>query len=255
MTSGGEIVFETPLRIAVCEDTPEEAKLLLRYISESGVTTDCQHFSSCEALIANFIPGLYDLIFLDIYMGNVQQGIDAAAKIRETDAMVTLAFTTYSEEHALEGYRLKAIAYLEKPVQSDDVREVIEHAANKRKNAPAIELPIGGKSQEIPLQTIMYFEHKNRSVFVNTLSDVFRTSQTVSLKDIQPQLPIGFFRCHQSYIANLRYVKELDRELRLFRMQNGDPVYIRRSSLGKAIKAYERQLFATAREGIYEKIY
>ena len=49
-------------------------------------------------------------------------------------------------------------------------------------------------------------------------------------------------------------MKELDRDLRIFRMQNGDPVYIRRSSLGKAIRAYERQLFATAREGIYEKI-
>jgi two-component system LytT family response regulator len=246
--------LETPIRIAVCEDMPEDATRLLRYISESGIPTNCQYFSSCEALIADFVPGRYDLIFLDIYMGNVQQGIDAAAKIRETDAMVTLAFTTSSEEHALEGYRLKAIAYLEKPVNSTDVREVIEHAVTRRKNAPAVRLLVGGKDQKVPLQTILYFEHKDRSVFVNTLSDVIRTSQTMSLKDIQPQLPVGFIRCHQSYIANLRYVKELDRDLRLFRMQNGDPVYIRRSSLGKAIKAYERQLFVTAREGIYEKI-
>ena len=144
--------------------TCEDATRLLRYISESGIPTNCQYFSSCEALMANFVPGRYDLIFLDIYMGNVQQGIDAAAKIRETDAMVTLAFTTSSEEHALEGYRLKAIAYLEKPLHSTDVREVLEHAVSRRKNAPAVRLLVGGKDQEVPLQTILYFEHKDACI-------------------------------------------------------------------------------------------
>lgn len=240
--------METPIRIAICEDTQKDVERLLRCIYESGIPTETQVFPTCEELITDFVPGRYDLIFMDIYIGDVQQGVDAAAKIRESDAMVTLAFTTFSKDYALDGYRLKAIAYLEKPVQPIDVREVIEHAVRKRKNAPAIELLIGGKNQEIPLQSILYFEQKNRSVFVNTLSDILRTSQTVRLNDIQPQLPIGFYRCHQSYIANLRYVKELDQELRLFRMQNGDAVYIRRSSLGKAIKAYERQLFARTRE-------
>lgn len=246
------IELKTPIRIAVCEDTQEDADLLLRYISESGVAAECRVLSSGKALAADYVPGQYDLVFLDIYVDDVQQGIDAAAKIRENDCMVTLAFTTVSQEHALEGYRLKAFSYLEKPVNCADVQEVLEYAASRRETAPAIQLLIGGKNRNVPLESILYFEYKKHAVFVNTLTRILRTSQKIKLKDIEPLLPTWFFRCHQSYIANLRYVKELDQELRIFRMQNGDAVYIRRPSLNKAIKAYERHLFAMARNNPHE---
>lgn len=241
--------METPLRIAVCEDMPKDADLLLRCISESGIPAECNAFSTGEELAKAFLPGQYDLIFLDIYMDEVQQGITAATKIRETDTTVTLAFTTTSKEHALESYRLKACAYLEKPVRLADVREVLEQAKNKRENAPAIRLLIEGTYREIPLDSILYFEQKNHAVSVNTLTETLRTSQTVKLGDIEPQLPENFFRCHHSYIVNLRYVRELDQELRIFKMQNGDTVYIRRPSLGKAVKAYQSLLFSAARGG------
>ena len=241
--------METPLRIAVCEDMQEDADLLLRCISESGIPAECKAFSTGEDLAKAFLPGQYDLIFLDIYMDEVQQGITAATKIRETDTAVTLAFTTTSKEHALESYRLKACAYLEKPVRPADVREVLEQALNKRKNAPAIRLLMEGTYREISLDSILYFEQKNHAVSVNTLTETLRTSQTVKLGDIEPQLPESFFRCHHSYLVNLRYVRELDQELRIFQMQNGDTVYIRRPSLGKAVKAYQSLLFAAARGG------
>ncbi|MDI9497692.1 MAG: LytTR family DNA-binding domain-containing protein [Bacillota bacterium] len=239
--------METPIQIAVCEDVPGDVERLLHCIDESGLPVACRVFTDCAALLADFAPGKYDLIFLDIYMNDVQQGVNAAASIRELDALVTLAFTTVSQEHALESYRLKVFAYLEKPVQARDVREVLEHAGDRRRNVPTVQLLIQGKYQDIPLQSILYFECKNHAVFVNTLTGVLRTSQTVKLGDIEPLLPDCFFRCHNSYIANLRYVKELDRELKLFRMQNDDPVYIRRQSLGRALRAYEQQLFALAR--------
>ncbi len=241
--------METPLNIAVYEDNPEDAQRLLRCITDSGIPAECEIFSTGEALLADFSAGRYDLVFLDIYLGEVQQGVDIAAKIRETDTAVTLAFTTTSTEHTLESYRLKAYAYLEKPVRPTDVREVLEQAQSKRKNAPSVKLLIEGTYKVIPLDSILYFEQKNHAVLVNTLMGVLRTSQTVKLSDIEAQLPEGFLRCHHSYIANLRYVKELDQELKIFVMQNGDTVYIRRPSLGRAVKAYESRLFAAAREG------
>ena len=239
--------MSVPIRIALCEDTEEDAERLLRCIDESGFSTKCRHFLTCEALAAEFVPGQYDLIFLDIYVDGVQQGVDVATQIRDVDAMVTLVFTTYSTEHTLESYRLKAIAYMEKPVRPDYVKEILAHVEAKRKDAPSVRLLIDGKRRKIPLESILYFEQREHVVFVNTLSGVLRTSQSVSLRDIEPLLPDSFYRSHQSYIANLRYVKELDQDLRIFRMQNGDVVYIRRPSIGQATKIYERWLFAAAR--------
>jgi DNA-binding LytR/AlgR family response regulator len=246
LSKGGKDL-ETPLKVAVCEDLDEDAGLLIACISQSGIPARSEVFSSGEALLENFSAGRYDLVFLDIYIDGIQQGIDVAGKIRSADSRATLAFTTSSKEHALESYRLKACAYLEKPLRPEDVREVLEQAVIKRKISPSVKLLMEGVYREIPLNVILYFEQRNHAVQVNTLTEALRTSQTVKLKDIEPMLPDTFLRCHHSYIANLCYVAGLDRKLRLFIMKNGDKVYIRRQDMKKAADAYEAYLFAAAR--------
>lgn len=246
------MLLEAPLKVAVYEDLAEDSDLLLQYISQSGIATKCKAFSSEEELLTSFTSEEYDLIFLDIYMGEIQQGVNVAAKIREMDTRVTMAFTTSSKEHALESYRLKAYAYLEKPVCPEDVHEVLEQALNKRRNVPTVKLLIEGTYQDIPLDSILYFEHQNHAVMVNTLNETLRTSQTVKLKDIEVMLPDTFLRCHHSYIANLRYVREMNKEFKIFIMKNGDKVYIRRQDIKKAARAYEDYLLNTTRGTKYE---
>ncbi|HBS60943.1 MAG TPA: hypothetical protein DEA44_16980 [Firmicutes bacterium] len=245
LSKGGE-ALETPLKVAVCEDLAEDAALLLQCIYQSGIPADCAPFSSGEELLAAFSPGRYDLIFMDIYMPGMR-GVEAAAVIRREDDTVTLAFTTTSPDHTLESYRLGALKYLEKPVTVKDVRETLELARMKRRSAAYISLLISGEKREIPLDGIFYFEQQNHSVAVNTAAGVLRTSQTVKLNAIEPLLPDTFLRCHHSYIANLRYVRGVDQELKTFTMKNGDKVYIRRQDIKKAAKAYEDYLFRTAR--------
>lgn len=239
---------ETPLSIAICEDTESDRHLLQNQLAESGFAVAYEAFSSGEELLSAFAPGKYDLIFLDIYMGGMK-GVDAAAEIRKADRTVTLVFTTTSTEHTLESYRLKAASYLEKPVKSEDVREVLELAQAKRDSDAYLTLLIEGVNRKLPLESILYFEQVNHAVYVHTHTEVLRTSQTVRLKAIEPLLSDCFFRCHHSYIANLRYVRGVDQELKVFEMQNGDKVYIRHPSLGKAVKAYEEYLFRRARGG------
>lgn len=239
--------MDTPLEIAIFEDFAKDADLLIQFILKSGISAEYKIFSSGEELLASFSTNRYDLIFLDIYMGEVQQGVTIATKIREMDTVVTLAFTTSSKDHALESYRLKAYAYLEKPLRPSDVREVLEQAQSKRSTAPAVKLLIKGAYHKIPLDSILYFEKKNQAVLVNTLTSILRTSQTVKLGNIEAVLPDSFLRCHQSYIANLHYVRGLDQELRIFLMQNGDKVYIRRQDVKKAAKIYEDYLFNKTR--------
>lgn len=237
-----------PLNIAACEDMRDDLAFLLSCVEESGIPAVCEPFPSGEGLLAAFSPGKYDLIFLDIYMDGMR-GIDAAAKIRETDNGVMLVFTTTSTEHALESYRLKALCYLEKPVKPAEVKEAMELALRKRGEAPCITLLIEGQKRDIPLERILYFEQQNHAVMVNTLTDTLRTSQTVKLKQIEELLPDTFLRCHHSFIANLKHVKSLDRELKTFVMQNGDSVYIRQQSLRAAARTYEEYLFRKTRGG------
>ncbi len=237
-----------PLNIAVCEDNPADADRLLSHIRGSGIAYWCEAFSSGEALLSAFAPGKYDIIFLDIYMAGLR-GVDAAGRIRETDRTVTLVFTTTSTEHTLEGYRLKATAYLEKPVKEADVREALTLCLAKRNTAAYITLLIEGVSRKIPIESILFFEQQNHAVMVHTHAGILRTSQSIKLTHIEPVLPDTFFRCHHSYIVNLRAVREADKDLMVFVMTDGSRVYIRHRDAKKAIRAYENCLFDAARGG------
>lgn len=238
--------MDTPLQIAVCEDTPADAELLISHIEDSGIDGRWEVFSSGEALLDAFLPGKYDLIFLDIYLGGIK-GVDVAADIRTIDRTVTLAFTTTSIEHALESYRLKAVSYLEKPVRRGDVQDVLTLALARRNTAAYVTLLIDGENRSIPIESILYFELQGHAVLVHTRAGILRTSQTVRLNRIEAVLPEHFFRCHHSYIVNLQYVKDVDRELALYIMHNNDRIHIRRRDLSKAVHAFEDNLFASAR--------
>lgn len=240
--------MEIPLNIAICEDNSDDLSRILSYIKSSDIPTKCDTFSSGEELLAIFTAGQYDLIFLDIYMEGMR-GIDAATHIRTTDTTVILVFTTTSLDHALESYRLKAAQYIEKPVPPEEVREALQAAETKRRSAQYIHLLIAGKNHPIPIDSIIYFEQQNHTVMVNTCFEQLRTSQLMKLNNIEMLLPDTFLRCHHSYIVNLKYIREMDQELKVCTMQNGDKVHIRHSSYKAVVKAYENYLFSTARGG------
>lgn len=240
-------LVDMPLNIALCEDKPEDSDLLLTYIRESKLPVDVEVFDSGEALLETFTIGKYDLIFFDIYLKEIK-GIDAAMKIREKDTTVTLIFTTTSLDFSLQSYRLKALKYIEKPIAKEEILESLEMAFERRKTSLYINLLIKGVYQDIALDNILYFEAKNHAVIVNTYLEILKTSQKIKLNSIQKILPETFFRCHHSYIVHIKHIKELDRNLKVFIMNNGDIVHISHKLFKKAVVCYENYLFSKGRE-------
>lgn len=240
------------LQIAVCEDNPADAALLESHIEKSGIPSARRGFDDGEAFLRSFRAGLYDLVFLDIYMGGMN-GIEVAKAIRETDEYVVIAFTTTSPDHTLESYRLGALKYLEKPVTADGVRETMELALFKRKSRSFITLTMsGGKRADIALDSVLYFELKDHVIKIHTSAGLLTTSQSVRIDDIEKRLPSPpFMRCHRSYMVNLNYVHTVDRELQAFIMKNGDRADIRRGHAAKYLKELDKwRLHEVGRDGI-----
>ena len=244
--------MQNKLRAAVCEDAPSDAARLAGIIEECGIPVDVCIFESGEALLETFRPGMFDVVFMDIYLGGMR-GIEAAGRIRETDPGVVLAFATTSLDHTLESYRLNAFKYLEKPITKDAVRETLEYALLKRRNGPFIALKTsGGREENIPLDNILYLESRGHSVDVHTFSGIITTSRPARLDEMEKLLPQPqFLRCHRSFLINLDHVVKADRELHVFVMKNGGMAGIRRGHLVK----YERELdgwylYKAGRDGV-----
>lgn len=240
--------MESPMHLAICEDDGDDLALLLQRIEESGVPVQVDTFPCDETLLAAFLPGKYDLIFLDIYMGGAK-GLDAAAAIRQRDEDVMLAFTTASLAHTLDGYRLNVLKYLEKPVTAQAVAEALSLAALKRRAQKTISLLIGGEMVEYVPNDILFFEMDSavHAVRVHLRDKTLRASQKVRLEDVEKMVPKGqFLRCHRGYIVNLRWVRGMDGAD--FVMENGEKVYVRVRDRRKVKEAYENYMFSLTRK-------
>lgn len=97
------------MRVAFIDDDPNELKILHTYFNDltDPSTISIDDFSSGEEFLSRFTAGLYDLVTLDIFTGDLT-GVDVARKIRETDHNVRLVFCTTSNDFASESYEVAA---------------------------------------------------------------------------------------------------------------------------------------------------
>ena len=69
------------MNIAIVDDRKEDreklSSILLKYAAAGSEKLNIQHFESAEALLDNYQPFLYTILFLDIYMDGMS-GMQAA---------------------------------------------------------------------------------------------------------------------------------------------------------------------------------
>lgn len=234
-----------PLRIAICEDTDPDLRNLKSLIESSGVNYTLSVFKSGEAFIETFVKGSYDLVFLDVFMGELS-GVETAEKIRELDTDVVIVFTTTSEDFTREGYRLNAYKYMIKPVIREDVEESLDLAIVKRdRNLEAsLDIVTDGKAISIPFNDIEYVESRDSRSFVVTSSGEEYSINT-SLESLEALLsPPRFLRSHRAFIVNLDHVDDVDDD---FIMDNGAIAYIRVKDHKRIKNKYDDYIFSRIR--------
>lgn len=106
-----------------------------------------------------------------------------------------------------------------------------------------------GKKLSLPVNRLVFVEQRAHYLLFWFEGGGTRQAKG-QLDELEPQLAgFPFFRSHKSYLANLSQVAGIDQELLMFRMKDGQGVYIRRDRLKKAKDAWEDWLFAQARKG------
>ena len=117
------------IRVAVCDDSPEflqrAVNMVERWSEQSGTPAEIYRFDNGDALLAKNAVTHMDIIFLDIIMP-LQNGIDTAKELRQSDNAVKIIFLTSSPEFALDSYEVKAQGYLLKPVTYEKVKETLD---------------------------------------------------------------------------------------------------------------------------------
>lgn len=204
------------MRVAIIEDMDENIAILQTYLNRYGkehaIQIQTSSYKDGMHFITDYHP-VWDLILLDIEMP-LLNGMDTARQIRKADPDVLIIFITCLTQYAIEGYSVRALDYVLKPVQyyafSAKLNQVCEILASRQQN-PILVNCRDGQIKLLPEQ-ILYVEVQNHTLCYHTNQLLFHTTGTQSLGKLAVELKdSGFARCHQAYLINLHYVTRYDR--------------------------------------------
>lgn len=216
------------LKIAICEDelymTEQLKEKVNTYINTLHISVCFSTFANGEDLLESDIN--FDIIFMDIKLKGID-GMETVKQLREKGAECQIIFTTAYKEYVFKAFDVDAIHYLIKPVGEKDLFHAIDKALRRFKqgnNNELITIKKGNLIQIICLNEIIYCEVMNHKINIHTIKedvDYFGT-----LDELEKQLDNRFYRCHRSYIVNMNYVVNKEKETAI--LTNGDKILISR---------------------------
>ncbi len=159
-----------------------------------------------------------DLIFLDINMPEIS-GISFAKSINPN---IKIIFTTAYRDYAVEGFELRAVDYLLKPISL----ERLERALNTFESSSSISLKTkvtasdianfmfvrsDRKMIKIDYDHIIYIESYSDYLKIHLKEQTIVTRETISA--IEAKLPKHrFLRIHRSYVISVQHIESFTNE-------------------------------------------
>ncbi len=214
------------LSIAVCDDEVIEccnmAKRIKEVMEEMKMPCIIRQFRSGGELLEALES--FDIVFLDIIMQDLD-GMKTAQIFRKRASDKILIFVSSSREYVFEAYDVEAFQYLLKPVDDRKLRKVLQKAVLKteKRSQEFIIVSRERLKKKLFLDDIYYFEIKGRVIDVHGPKGIFAYYGQIG--EMENKLgDKGFFRCHKSYLVNLKYVDGYNRQEAI--LENGEKIVI-----------------------------
>ena len=214
------------LAIAVCDDEIIEccnmAGKIKEILEEMKIPYIIRQFRSGGELLQAVES--FDVVFLDIIMQDLD-GMKTAQIFREKASDKILVFVSSSKEYVFEAYDVEAFQYLLKPVDDRKLKSVLQKAVFKTESRSQEFIIVSRERQKkkLFLDDIYYFEIKGRVVDVHGPEGIFTYYEQIGELENKLQ-DKGFFRCHKSYLINLKYVDGYNRKEVI--LENGKKIVI-----------------------------
>jgi len=204
------------IKIAFCDDElsvlSEIRELLDQYCLECNQKIEYMSFQSTLNLLAEIERGArFDILLLDILMPG-ENGMEAAAEIRNYDSNIKIIFLTSSPEFAVESYSVNAFFYQLKPIHRETFFELLDKAFSEceKEHTSSLILRCKNGITRIEARRLEYCEVIHRTLFIHLTNGKVLES-VGSMDELYNQLlPFGCFsRPHRSYVVNLEHIQNL----------------------------------------------
>lgn len=209
------------LRIAVCDDMPDELQSLValidQYLSASGVEAEVTAFSHSDALLTAMESQSFHVYLLDIVMPMVN-GLELGQEIRRIDREAQIIYATTEPQFALQAYAASPINYLLKPVQKQPLFDTLTLAISRADLAEeqTFTVKTTDSLRVIKLSDIACCEYRAHAVIFSLTNGEAVVSRTIRENFSEYILPIlkdrHFLQCHASFVINMRRVERFAKD-------------------------------------------
>lgn len=192
-------------QIAVCDDSQSDREyvsgLVRKWAKTCGAEIHMDLFPSAEAFLFHYAEHKnYDILILDIEMGEMD-GVSLAKTLRRENETVQIIFLTGYSDYIAEGYEVAALHYLMKPVKKEKLFSVLDRAADKvQKNETVLNLESGGEMVRVPIHQLRYADVMGNYVTLHAKEEY---TVKMTLGELEKQLDERFYRAGRSVIVNL----------------------------------------------------
>lgn len=200
------------LNLVICDDERTLRNDLRRVLETElelcGETFKIAEFDCGEALVRALNDSVFDIIFLDIEMKDLD-GVATAREIRKRTSAPEIIFVTSYPDFVFQGYEVQALNYILKPYQKEKIISVLHTALERlgRDSEKYYMVESRGQTLRLPLSRIKYFFSDRRSVNAVTAEETHTFYGKLS--ELETELPENFVRIHNRYLVNLKYVQSI----------------------------------------------
>lgn len=203
------------LRIALLEDEEAERKITEEFLSRFSKENDIGYELTALSKSDEFLKldfNNYDLVLLDIILNEQVNGIDVAKKIRLTNTDIPIMFITKTAQFAVDSYDVDAIDYILKPLSYFEFSLKIKKALKRINKESDKILTFKSTDGIITLKEndILYFEIIKHYLYIHLKDKTHIVRGT--MKELSATISNKFARPSNSFLVNLKYVKEINKQ-------------------------------------------
>lgn len=197
------------IHIAICDDEKHMSDYMRANVSiffrKKNTEIHLRTFASGEELL-NY-DGQIDILFLDIQMKGMD-GMETARRLRENKFRGILIFITVLKEMVFQSFEVQAYDYLVKPFDEKQFEKTMERCLSSIQNASEDSLFVqkGYEGCIIRKGEIVFCEIIDRKIYLNLASGEV-VDYYEKIENLETKLDEHFFRCHRSYLINLKHLR------------------------------------------------
>lgn len=209
------------MRVLVCDDESICLEAICASIQRWRVQRGAEgivvssYRSSEELLDALDRAQPFDLAFLDIQFPGELSGLELAEYLRRIDEQLLIVFTTNYEKYAMDGYKVNALRYLQKPPGDLQIFECLDIAYRQWRlcNECALTLMEGGNAYRIAYKFFLYAESKAHYIDIHLAHQEETIRVRMKLSELLKRVPESMIvQCHRGFAVNLQYVQKITRK-------------------------------------------